>query len=80
MNNSKIFLQVFSKEFTKAKERYQKAERLMWYKENRKRELPPPGSSFYRYYIDPERNPPSYHEQCRRIDSLTYEQVFGDSE
>ena len=78
MKKSKIFLQVFSKEFKEARERYQRAERLMMYKENMKRDLPPPGSSFYRYFIDPKRNPPSYHEQCRRIDSLTYEQVFGE--
>jgi len=40
-------------------------------KEQLKKELPPPGSAFYRYFIDSDKNPPSHAELCRQIDSLT---------
>ena len=41
-------------------------------------ELPPPGSAIYRYYLDPIENPKPYSEQVKRIESLTYEDVFGE--
>jgi hypothetical protein len=58
-------------EFEIALNRYEKAYRLMKKKEQLKRELPPRGSSFYRYFSDPEKNPPSYDTLCKQIDSLT---------
>lgn len=30
-------------------------------------QLPPRGSSFYRYFLDPKENPPSYDEKCQSI-------------
>ena len=30
-------------------------------------QLPPRGSSFYRYFLDTKENPPSYDEQCQSI-------------
>ena len=58
-------------EFQIAFERYERAYRLMKKKEQLKKELPPPGSAFYRYFIDPDKNPPSHEELCRQIDALT---------
>ena len=42
-------------------------------------DLPPPGSAMYRYYLDPKENPKPYSEQVKRIESLTYEDVFGEN-
>ena len=58
-------------EFQIAFERYQRAYHLMKKKERLKKELPPKGSAFYRYYSDPSQNPPSHSELCRQIDELT---------
>jgi hypothetical protein len=43
----------------------------MMKKERLKRELPPKGSAFYRYYSDSSQNPPSHSELYRQIDNLT---------
>ena len=64
-------------DFEIALDRYQRAYQLLKEKERLKKELPPRGSAFYRYFLDPEKNPPSYDEQCKKIDALTYEEVFG---
>jgi|TARA_B100000085_G_scaffold32864_1_gene27060 hypothetical protein len=58
-------------EFQIALERYERAYRLMKKKEQLKKELPPPGSAFYRYFLDADKNPPSYDTLCNQIDSLT---------
>ena len=58
-------------DFEIALERYHKAYQLQQKKERLKKELPPKGSAFYRYYSDPSQNPPSHSELCRQIDSLT---------
>ena len=58
-------------DFEIALERYQKAYQLQQKKERLKKELPPKGSAFYRYYSDPSQNPPSHSELCRQIDELT---------
>ena len=60
-----------SNEFQIAFERYERAYQLMKKKERLKKELPPKGSAFYRYFIDSDKNPPSHAELCRQIDSLT---------
>ena len=57
-------------DFEIALERYHKAYQLQQKKERLKKELPPKGSAFYRYYSDPSQNPPSHSELCRQIDSL----------
>ncbi len=41
-------------------------------------DLPQPGSAMYRYFCDPKENPKPYSEQVKRIESLTYEDIFGD--
>ena len=76
MNNSKNFQSVHSEPFVKAKERYTKAQKLMIAKKRMIADLPPRGSAFYRYYLDPKKNPKSYSEQVKRIESLTYEDVI----
>ena len=58
-------------DFEIALERYRKAYQLQQKKERLKKELPPKGSAFYRYYSDPSQNPPSHSELCRQIDELT---------
>ena len=58
-------------EFQIAFERYERAYQLMKKKERLKKELPPKGSAFYRYFIDSDKNPPSHAELYRQIDSLT---------
>ena len=58
-------------DFEIALERYHKAYQLMKKKERLKKELPPKGSAFYRYYSDPNQNPPSHSELSRQIDELT---------
>jgi len=64
-------------DFEKAKERVRKAQALMQVKQRMIADLPPRGSAFYRYFLDPEKNPKPYSEQVKRIESLTYEDVFG---
>ena len=49
-------------------------------KEKLKKELPPRGSAFYRYYSDPSANLPSYYELCKRIDDMTLEQCKNHPE
>ena len=58
-------------DFEVALDRYQRAYELMKKKERLKKELPPKGSAFYRYYSDPSQNPPSHSELSRQIDELT---------
>ena len=77
MNNSKNFQSVHSKPFNEARERYSKAHQLMLAKKRMIADLPPRGSAFYRYYLDPKENPKPYSEQVKRIENLTYEEVFG---
>ena len=60
--------------FEEALKRYQNARKTMNLKETLKRQLPPIGSAFYRYYSDPNANPPSYYELCNRIDDMTLEE------
>ena len=52
---------------------YENAQRMMFVKEKLKKELPPRGSSFYRYFSDSKSNPPSYYELCKEIDDMTLE-------
>jgi hypothetical protein len=54
--------------------RYQNARRVMYVKEQLKREVPPPGSAFYRYFSDPDSNPPSYYTLIERIDNMSLEE------
>ena len=77
MNNSMNFQSFHSKSFDEAKERYRKAHELMQVKKRMIADLPPPGSAFYRYFLDPKENPKPYSEQVKYIESLTYEEVFG---
>ena len=77
MNNSMNFQSVHSKPFDEARERYRKAKALMQVKQ--RMILPPPGSAMYRYYLDPKENPKPYSEKVKRIESLTYEDVFGEN-
>jgi len=58
-------------DFEIALDRYQRAYQLMMKKERLKREMPPKGSAFYRYYSDSSQNPGSYSELYRQIDNLT---------
>ena len=78
MNNSMNFQSVHSKPFDEARERYRKAQALMQVKQRMIADLPPPGSAMYRYYLDPKENPKPYSEQVKRIESLTYEDLFGE--
>ena len=80
MNNSMNFQSVHSKPFEEARERVRKAQALMQVKQRMIADLPPPGSAMYRYFLDPKENPNSepYSEQVKRIESLTYEDVFGE--
>jgi hypothetical protein len=71
------FQSVHSKPFDEAKERVRKAYELMLAKKRMIDDLPPPGSSIYRYFLDPKKNPKSYSQQVESIESLTYEDVFG---
>ena len=79
MNNSMNFQSVHSKPFEEARERVRKAQALMQVKQRMIADLPPPGSAMYRYYLDPKENPKPYSEQVKRIESLTYEDVFGEN-
>ena len=77
MNNSMNFQSVHSEPFDEAKERVRKAYELMLAKKRMIDDLPPPGSAMYRYFCDPKENPKPYSEQVKRIESLTYEDIFG---
>jgi len=55
-------------------EKYQDARKTMNLKEKLKKQLPPRGSAFYRYFSDPNANPPSYYELCEEIDNMTLEE------
>tara|TARA_S200002703_G_scaffold76401_1_gene66051 strand:+ start:53 stop:286 length:234 start_codon:yes stop_codon:yes gene_type:complete len=66
--------------FEEALERYQNARKTMNLKEKLKRQLPPIGSAFYRYYSDSNTNPPSYYELCNRIDDMTLEECKNHPE
>jgi hypothetical protein len=57
----------------KATERYQNAKKMMFVKEKLKKELPPRGSAAYRYFSDPDKNPPSYYSLVKSIDNMTLE-------
>ena len=57
--------------FDQALENYKNAYAMMELKEKLKREVPPSGSSFYRYFSDPNSNPPSHHTLEERIDSMS---------
>ena len=74
------FQSVHSEPFDEAKERVRKAYELMLAKKRMIDDLPPPGSAMYRYFLDPKENPKPYSEQVKRIESLTYEDIFGDEE
>ena len=56
--------------FEKATERYQNAQKMMFVKERLKKELPPRGSAAYRYFSDPDKNPPSYYSLVESIDNI----------
>ena len=43
-------------DFEKAIHRYENAKKMMSVKERLKKDLPPKGSAFYRYYSDPNKN------------------------
>jgi len=72
------FQSVHSKSFDEARERYKKAQALMQVKQRMIADLPQPGSAMYRYFCDPKKNPKPYSEQVKRIESLTYEDIFED--
>ena len=57
--------------FEKATERYQNAEKMMFVKNRLKKELPPRGSAAYRYFSDPDKNPPSYYSLVESIDNMS---------
>ena len=78
MNNSVNFQSVHSKPFEEARERVRKAQALMQVKQRMIADLPPPGSAMYEVLSShPKENPKPYSEQVKRIESLTYEDVFG---
>ena len=64
--------------FEEALEKYQDARKTMNLKEKLKKQLPPRGSAFYRYFSDPNANPPSYYELCEEIDNMTLEGCLYD--
>ena len=57
--------------FDQASERYKNACAMMELKEKLKGEVPPRGSAFYRYFSDPNSNPPSYFTLIERIDNMS---------
>jgi hypothetical protein len=57
--------------FDQASERYKNACAMVELKEKLKREVPPIGSAFYRYFSDPNKNPPSYYSLVERIDNMS---------
>jgi len=60
-------------DFDQAMERYVNACAMIYFKEELKKQLPPRGSSFYRYFSDPKSNPPSYATHVKNIDDMTLE-------
>ena len=58
-------------DFEKLIHRYENAKKMMSLKEHLKKDLPPKGSAFYRYYSDPDKNPPSHYEHVKEIDNMT---------
>ena len=60
--------------FEEALEKYQNARKTMNLKQKLKKQLPPRGSAFYRYFSDPNANPPSYYSLVKRIDNMTLEE------
>ena len=64
--------------FDQALKNYKKAAyAMMELKEQLKREMPPSGSSFYRYFSDPNSNPPSHHTLVERIDNMSLAKCKG---
>ncbi len=63
--------------FDQALENYRNAWAMMELKEKLKREVPPSGSSFYRYFSDPNSNPPSHHTLVERIDNMSLAKCKG---
>ena len=63
--------------FDQALENYKNAYAMMELKEQLKREVPPRGSAFYRYFSDPNSNPPSHHTLEERIDNMTLAKCKG---
>lgn len=63
--------------FNQASENYKNAYAMMELKENLKREVPPSGSAFYRYFSDPDSNPPSHHTLVERIDNMSLAKCKG---
>ena len=63
--------------FKQALENYKNAYAMMELKEQLKREVPPSGSAFYRYFSDPNSNPPSHHTLEERIDSMSLAKCKG---
>jgi len=57
--------------FDQALENYKNAYAMMELKEKLKREVPPSGSSFYRYFSDPNSNPPSYYSLIEDINNMS---------
>ena len=57
--------------FKQASENYKNACAMMELKEKLKGEVPPRGSAFYRYFSDPNSNPPSYFTLVERIDNMS---------
>ncbi len=60
--------------FEKATERYQNAVKMIFVKRQLKKELPPRGSAAYRYFSDPDKNPPSYYSLEESIDNMSLEE------
>ena len=63
--------------FKQSLENYKNAYAMMELKKQLKREMPPSGSSFYRYFSDPNSNPPSHHTLEERIDNMSLVKCKG---
>jgi len=63
--------------FKQALENYKNAYAMMELKEQLKREVPPSGSAFYRYFSDPNSNPPSHHTLEERIYNMSLVKCKG---
>ena len=63
--------------FDQSLENYKNAYAMMELKKQLKREVPPRGSAFYRYFSDPNSNPPSHHTLEERIDSMSLANCKG---
>ena len=57
--------------FKQASENYKNACAMMELKEKLKGEVPPRGSAFYRYFSDPNSNPPSYYSLIEDINNMS---------